>query len=649
MIGPVAVLKRRAFLYPGEEIKPSRSPKVHLHGVAKHAVDVGHMRLWVTASLFGLAFALIGVRLVDLMVVGEQPRASVARKAVDAAAPARGRAEIVDRNGVLIATNLPTVNLFADAAKVLDPKVTADRLTGALPDLKYDEVLQKVSSGQRFVYLRRHLTPVEQATVNRLGLPGIEFEQAERRTYPQGPLFAHIVGATDPDNRGNAGIERTFDELLRAEAAPFALSLDIRVQHAVRDALAAGVAKFRAEAGSAVVMDVRSGELVAMVSLPDFDPKSVGTAPEDARFNRVTLGLYEMGSTFKLFTVAMGLDSGAASLSSRYDARHPIKIGRFTINDFHPQARWLSVPEVIVHSSNIAAAKIALDVGGEYQKAFLRKLGLLSPLTLELPEVGTPQYPSAWRDINTITIAYGHGISVTPVHVASAVAALVNGGTLVPPTVVRRDADAMPEGRRVIARKTSDAVRAMMRMNVIEGSGKQADVKGYLVGGKTGSAEKVTRRGGYAKNSLRTSFVAAFPIDAPRYVVLVILDEPKGIKETYNFATAGWNAAPTAGAVITRIAPLLGVYPVDHADTFAPLPEIKSARFDANDPVDFAQPAVMRDDPSLSEDVSQSPDDDVISAPVVAPATSAATDAIGALIGGADPGTFSREAGGDIE
>ncbi|MDX2222045.1 MAG: penicillin-binding protein 2 [Rhodospirillaceae bacterium] len=644
MIGSVAALKRRPFLYPGEEIKPSRSPKLHLHGIAKHALDVGHMRLWVTASLFGLAFALIGVRLVELMVVGTPQSATVARAAGapgTQAHPSRGRAEIVDRNGVLIATNLPTVNLFADAAKVLDPKLTADRLTAALPDLKYDEVLQKVSSGQRFVYLRRHLTPVEQVAVNRLGLPGIEFEQAERRTYPQGALFAHIVGATDPDNRGNAGIERTFDELLRTDPAPFALSLDIRVQHAVRDALAAGIARFRAEAGSAVVIDAVTGELISMVSLPDFDPKSVGAASDDARFNRATLGLYEMGSTFKLFTVAMGLDSGAAGLTSRYDARTPIKIGRFTINDFHPQTRWLSVPEVIVHSSNIAAAKMALDVGGEYQKAFLRKLGLLSPLSLELPEVGTPQYPATWRDINTITIAYGHGISVTPVHMATAISALVNGGTLSPPTVLRRNPGAAPDGRRVIARTTSDAVRAMMRLNVIEGSGKQADVKGYLVGGKTGSAEKVTRRGGYAKNSLRTSFVAAFPIDAPRYVVLVILDEPKGIKETYNFATAGWNAAPTAGAVIGRIAPLLGVYPVDHDDTFAPLPQIMAAHYASDAEPVAVQPAVLRGDPSMSEDLSHSPEDAV-------PAT--VVDSIGALIGRDDAGVdSSREAGGDLE
>jgi cell division protein FtsI (penicillin-binding protein 3) len=574
MIGAITPA-RRAFLYPGEELRPSRTPKLHLDGATKRVVETGRIRLVVTAGLFGLAFLGIAGRLVDLMVLDNAMGGTAQRSAPKSAAASTLRADILDRNGILIATNLPTVNLYADSAKVQDATHAAEKLADVLPDLDRADTLRRLASGQRFIYLRRHLTPAEQMSVNRLGIPGVYFENAERRAYPHGSLFAHIVGATDPDNRGNAGIEKSFDEQLSAQE-PVKLSLDVRVQHAVREALAEGIARYHATAGSAVVMDANTGALLSMVSLPDFDPKALGAASDDARFNRVTLGLYEMGSTFKLFTAAMALDGGTASLDSRYDATEPIKIGRFTINDYHAQKRWLDVPEVLIHSSNIAAGKMALEAGTERQKSFLRKLGLLTPVDLELPEVGTPQYPRTWRDINTITISYGHGVSVTPVNVVGAIAALVNGGVLYKPTLI--EPGARPEGRQVISQQTSDAMRALMRMIVLEGSGKQADVKGYLVGGKTGSAEKVSRRGGYMESSLRTSFVSAFPIDAPRYILLVVLDEPKGTKETYNFATAGWNAAPTAGAIIGRIAPLLGVFPLGHTDSFQPLAGLVAAR-----------------------------------------------------------------------
>jgi len=561
--------RRRLFLYPGEDVKPSAAPKLRLRGTTTRAVETGRMRIIVTATLFGAAFTMIGLRLVDLMVFNDSPAKVV--RAQGAVAPMPPRADIIDRNGVIVATNLPTVNLYADTQKVPDAKKATDQLTATLPDLKYDEVLKHLSSGQRFIYLRRNLTPAEQVAVNRLGIPGISFEDSESRVYPHSSLLAHVVGVTDPDNKGLAGVEKTFDQILSTRQEPLQLSLDVRVQHAVRESLSASISRFRAEGGSAVVMDAHNGEILAMVSLPDYDPKLMGTASKDSRFNRTTLGLYEMGSTFKLFTAAMALDNGTANISSRYDASTPIKVGRFTIGDYHGLNRVVTVPEVLIHSSNIGAAKMALEAGTDAQKDFMRKIGLLSPLRLELPEVGTPQYPSTWREINTITIAYGHGISVTPVHVTSAISALVNGGLLYPPTIIHRNAGEAPDGKQVISPKTSEAMRALMRMIVLFGSGKQADVGGYLVGGKTGSAEKTTSRGGYSEHSLRTSFVAAFPIDAPRYVVLVMLDEPRGIKETYNFATAGWNAAPTVGSIVGKIGPLLGVFPMGHTDTFAPL------------------------------------------------------------------------------
>jgi len=596
MISAVRPPRRHAFLYPGEEVKPSRAPKLRLHGATKHAVETGRMRLLVTASLFGFAFAVVGLRLVDLMVINDKP--------VTANAPAHGlaraptaRADILDRNGVLIATNLPTVNLYADSKKVLDAKQAADKLVATLPDLKRDEVYKHLTSGRRFIYLRRDLTPNDQMAVNALGIPGVYFENSERRAYLHGSLFSHVVGNTDPDNKGVAGVEKSFDETLTAQHAPVALSLDVRVQHAVRESLAASIARFQAKAGSGVVMDTHTGEILAMVSLPDYDPKDMGTASPDARFNRATLGVYEMGSTFKLFTAAMTLDAGTANLVSRYDASQPIKIGRFQVGDYHGLNRVVTLPEIMIHSSNLGAAKMALEAGTAVQQDYLRRFGLLSPLRLEMPETGKPIFPDAkqWRDASTITIAYGHGISVTPVQVASAVSAVVNGGMMVPATIVRRAPGEQPAGQRVIAEKTSETMRALMRLIVLYGSGKQADVPGYLIGGKTGSADKPGGRRGYSKTAQITSFVAAFPIEAPRYVVLIILDEPRGTKETYNFRTAGWNAAPTVASVVGKIAPMLGVYPMGHEDSFQPLVGLMATYGPLEgDKSDYGAPVIMK-------------------------------------------------------
>ena len=561
------VKKHRPFLYPGEEVRPTGQGKLRLQGMTMHAIETGRMRLFVTAGLFAVAFSAIGLRVVDLMLLSGGAGERTAR--ASSSAPLATRADIVDRNGVIVATNLPTVNLYADAHKIADAREATNKLIKVLPELKYDDTLRRLSSGQRFIYLARHLTPQQQQEVNDLGLPGLGFENSQRRIYPHGPLFSHVIGATDADNIGVAGVERTFNDALVQDSTPLKLSLDVRVQHVVRETLAASIARYRAVAGSAAVMDVRTGELLSLVSLPDFDPKALGTASTEARFNRATLGVYEMGSTFKLFTAAMALEVGSANLNSTYDASQPIKIGRFTIDDFHGLNRVITVPEILIHSSNIGAAKMALAAGTDVQKTYMKKLGMMSPLKLELPEVGTPQYPQTWREINTITVSYGHGIAVTPVHVVTAVSALVNGGTLYPATLIHRN-DA-PQGERVLSEKTSKAMRALMRLIVVDGSGRQADAPGYLVGGKTGTPEKTTFRGGYNQSSLHTSFVAAFPIEAPRYVILVMLDEPKGTRETANFATAGWNSAPTVGRIVSQIAPMLGVYPMGHTDTFEPL------------------------------------------------------------------------------
>ncbi len=335
------------------------------------------------------------------------------------------------------------------------------------------------------------------------------------------------------------------------------------MQHALYDELTAAMARFHARGAGGIVLDVRTGETLGLVSLPDFDPNHAGAASQLARFNRISLGVYELGSIFKIFNTAMALESGKVGLKDGYDATKPLRAARFTIHDSHPKKRWLSVPEIFVFSSNIGSAKMALDLGGERQQAFLRRLGMLRRAAIELPEVGSPLSPSPWREINTMTVAFGHGIAVSPLQVASAAAAIVNGGILRPPTLLRREGPP-PAGVRVVSKRTSDTMRRLLRAVVVEGTAKKAGVPGYLVGGKTGTAEKAISRG-YDRRALIASFVGVFPMIQPRYLVFVMLDEPRPTKATFGFATAGWNAAPTTGRVIARIAPLLGVGAIDES------------------------------------------------------------------------------------
>ncbi|MEJ0070118.1 MAG: penicillin-binding protein 2 [Pseudomonadota bacterium] len=354
-----------------------------------------------------------------------------------------------------------------------------------------------------------------------------------------------------------------MDERLRASET-LQLSIDLRVQNIVREELGAAIAKFSSVGGAAIVMDVRTGELLALVSLPDFDPNEPGSAPADARFNRATLGVYEMGSVFKIFNTAMALDAGATTLAGKFDATRPIPIGRFTISDYHAEKRWLSVPEIFMYSSNIGSAKMAIEAGTATQRAFLDRMHMLAPLKIELPEIGRPHIPMPWRPINTMTIAFGHGMSVSPLQLAAGTAAVVNGGIYVEPTLIKREPGEPMPAQRVMSAKTSESMNKLMRLVVDQGTGKMAAVPGYFVGGKTGSAEKAGK-GGYREKALISSFMAAFPMNDPRYVVLGLLDEPKGTKDTYGFATAGWTAAPLVGRMIGRIGPLLGMMPVDEA------------------------------------------------------------------------------------
>ena len=372
-------------------------------------------------------------------------------------------------------------------------------------------------------------------------------------------MAAHVLGLTNVDGLGVAGIEKKFDQDLRSGNSPIKLSLDLRIQAILQEEISNTVKEFSAIGGAGIVMDVTTGEVIAMASLPDFDPNTPNNISDDAAFNRVTLGVYEMGSTFKLFTAAMALDSGTVTMKSGYDASHPIRVARFAISDYHAKNRWLSVPEIILHSSNIGAAKMAIDVGTLGQQKYLSRLGLLDPAELELPEIGKPLLPSPWRPINTMTISYGHGIAVSSVQLANGISSLVNGGIHRPATLMKVS-DGASLGRRVLSAKTSLQMRRLMRLVVTGGTGRKADVPGYLIGGKTGTADKLRGRG-YAKSSRIASFAGAFPMNDPRYTVLVVIDEPHGTKKTFDYATGGWVAAPAVGRIVRRMGPVVGIAP----------------------------------------------------------------------------------------
>ena len=538
-----------------------------LDGVRKHALETGRNRLLVTAVVLSLTFAAIAVRVVDLTVMtnGFEPLTAQADR--DNGQPT-GRANILDRNGLILATSLPTVSLYADPQAILDAEDAAEKISTVLPGLNRAEILVKLGSKGRFVWLARNLTPRQHYQINRLGIPGVAFQRGERRVYPHGRLAAHVLGLTDVDGRGVAGIERYFDRTLRAGGEELRLSLDLRVQAILHEELTAAVNEFKAIGATGIVLDVNNGEVVAMVSLPDFDPNSPGRIYGDAGFNRATKGVYEMGSTFKLFTVAMALDSGAVSLDGGYDASKPIRVARFTISDYHAKNRWLSVPEIILHSSNIGAAKMAMDVGTLGQRTYLERFGLLKPAAVELPEIGSPLTPPRWREINTMTISYGHGIAVSPLQLVDGIAALVNGGLRRTPSLLFQGRRHV-EGERAVSKRTSDQMRGLMRLVVTGGTGRKAEAPGYLIGGKTGTADKLTN-GGYASGNKISSFVGAFPINDPRYVVLALVDEPKGNKRTFNYATGGWVAAPVVGRVVARMAPMVGIAPDLDADFTTP-------------------------------------------------------------------------------
>ena len=532
---------------------------VLLDASTSQALEAGRNRLIAMGLIFSLAFFVIGIRVLDLAVLrgGSEPRLAMAH----GEALMTGRADILDRNGVVLATTLPTASLYANPRQVRDPAATAGALARILPNTNPALLKAKLASDRSFVWLKRNLSPREHHEINRLGVPGLEFKREEQRVYPHGRLLAHVLGLTDIDNLGIAGIEKRFDRRLSGSAEPLTLSLDLRLQHILAEELQRSMTEYEGIGAAGLVLDARSGEIMAVASLPSFDPEEAGAADEEARFNRAALGVYEMGSVFKIFTTAQALESGAVTLSDGFDTSKPIRAARYTIRDYKPKNRWLSIPEIFVYSSNIGTVHMAMESGTEAQQQFLGALGLLQPASLELPEVGKPMLPSPWREINTMTISFGHGMAVSPVQLTSAVAAVVNGGMLRPATLMKRSKGTAAAGQRVMSHETSEQMRWLMRQVVRHGTGRNADAAGYLVGGKTGTADKL-REGRYARGSRIASFVGAFPIHDPRYVVFAMIDEPKGQKQSYGYATGGWVAAPVVRRVVERMAPLVGVRPL---------------------------------------------------------------------------------------
>jgi cell division protein FtsI (penicillin-binding protein 3) len=526
-------------------------------------------RLGLAVVLFAGLYCVIAGKLVffALNSDGHGGRQSVGQDAIATARP-----DILDRHGEILATDVKSPSLFAEPRKLIDADEAVELLTATMPDLDAKEVRERLSSKRGFVWLKREITPQQQREVHRLGIPGVGFLTENKRVYPNGAVAAHEVGLVNIDNQGIAGIEKWLDgqglaALHMAGLAsdrlqrPVNLALDLRVQFAMRDELIKAREKFKAIAAAGLVLNVNTGEIVSLVSEPDFDPNHPKEANDPTRINRLTTGVFEMGSTFKVLTLAMALDSGRATMNSAWDARAPLRFGRFAIHDHDPKGRFLSLPEVFTYSSNIGAARIALACGVDAHKAFLRKMGLLDRLRTELPESAEPIVPKRWGELNSATIAFGHGLSVAPLQAMMALAATVNGGLLIPPTFLKRTPEeAAKLAKQVLKPETSREMRYLLRLNAEKGTATKANVPGYYIGGKTGTAEKVVN-GRYAKHKLLTDFMAVLPADKPKYLLLIMLDEPQPLKETFGFATAGWNAGPTAAKVITRIAPLLDLQP----------------------------------------------------------------------------------------
>ncbi|HWH16815.1 MAG TPA: penicillin-binding protein 2 [Allosphingosinicella sp.] len=533
-------------------------------GQRQSSLALTYHRLMLVMLVFAGVTALIALRLVYLQLFTDRAVAAIGNPLL----PARG--DIVDRNGVPLARTIDAWSIAVHPNRLLgDPEELAEKLAQLMPEKSVAEYRAILTSGKNFVYLSRRAVPELVSAVNALGEPAIAFAREPERLYPQTALAAHILGWTDFDGRGVTGMEKVLDARLtdpRSRGAGVALSIDSRVQAAMESELGAAMVKHSAEGGTGIVLDVRTGEIIAMASFPTFNPNAAGKYAPDSQYNRATMGVYELGSTFKPLTVATAIDAGTiTSFSKRYDAGTPLAVGRFRITDYKGKNRPLNVAEVIAYSSNLGTARIAEEMGVERLQASFRKLGFDTAPHIELGEKARPLWPREWSRATLFTSSFGHGVAITPLHLATAYAALVNGGIWRPTTLMKVDPARVPEGRRVFEEETSRRVRQLLRLNVLHGGGKRGEAPGYRVGGKTGTAEK-SGSGGYSKKVNVSTFAAAFPMDDPRYVVIAMLDAPKATADTFGYTTAGWVSAPIVSKVIARTGNLLGVIPDDRRD-----------------------------------------------------------------------------------
>lgn len=529
-------------------------------GGRQSLVEVAHLRLMILMLIFAAGVAAILVRLA-MLALSAEPASAAGR-----AGAAVARADLVDRNQAPLARMIDAWAIAVRPQQVIgDKDALADRLAEIMPERSAIDYRRMLHSTATFTYLKRGASPELVKRINALGEPAIEFPREPERFYPQSELGAHVLGFLNRDARGVQGMERALESRLIGSGAsgrPVALSIDVRVQGALESELMHAMASFQAAGAAGVILDVDTGEVMAMTSLPSFNPNAIdGRVPP----NNVTQSVYELGSTFKPLAMALAIDSGVVpSMAKRFDAVEPLRIGRFSIKDDHPQRRFLNIPETLIYSSNIATARISEELGRERLEGLFRKLGFDTPPDIEI-EKARPLWPSDWGRATTMTVGFGHGIAITPLHLASAYATLVNGGVWRPATLVKVEPGKAAPGRRVIQESTSARMRQLLRLIVTDGTGSKADAPGYRVGGKTGTAEK-PGEGGYSKSINVSTFAAAFPMDAPRYVVIVMLDSPIGNQESAFQRTAGWTAAPVVSRLIQRTGPMLGVMPESNRD-----------------------------------------------------------------------------------
>ena len=523
----------------------------------------------VLVTLLLAAFVVEGAQ---LTLLGLKGTTTVRSDPVETVTRNVARPDIIDRNGRLLATDIALPSLFADPRRVLDKDEVAEKLSLALPGIDERALLAGLNDKtRRFVWIKRALTPAEAAKVHDLGLPGVSFRDELHRVYPAGEDAGHVLGFVDVDNRGATGIERYIDAqnlfdltdgASRSERPPLALSLDLAVQHSLRTELEQAIGDYHAAAAAGLVLDVQTGEVLADVSLPDYAAGNAALSLQPDRLDRIAGGTFELGSVFKTITLAMAEDAGVLKPDKTYDTTQPLQVGAFSIDDFHPTRRQLTAEEVFLHSSNIGAAMMAEEVGETRMRAFLERLGLTGTLSTELGRVAAPQVPQRWGKLSTMTISYGHGIAVAPLQFASAAAGLASGGR-VQPTFLKRDTGGQTASQPLVAPKTGDFLRLLMRHNVTnpEGTGKRAAVAGYDVGGKTGTAD-IPGKGGYGRHGVLSSFLAVWPIRQPRYLSYIMIWAPQPTEADKGQTAAGLTAAPVTARVISRISPLLGLAPV---------------------------------------------------------------------------------------